>query len=243
MKKLLIILFLVFSSQVLIVAKSKNILGKVYSVKGDVFASYKTENSAKVKHKLRKGDKVYSGVTIFTNKKSEMVIKFKNGVYKFIPNNSSVSLLNQKLLKIYKKADKSVEKLMATLGTKAYKNQKKWFSERKEKEAKIAFFYKKKQYFNIVKFVSSSKVPLTPYANYLAAVSYFKMGNDLLSIKYFKKLIDLNIDQFNEAAYFGLFLNYIRLNQIAKAKTIYNNFKANYYDSSFKKEMEKLLEV
>ncbi len=114
MRKLFLVIFMCLTAFYTYALNPKPI-GITNYVKGKVYA-YKIKS--KNQFLLTNKSKIFKGMVIKTNCKSEILIQFSNGLYQFIPANSKVIIADRYLKKTYQLYDKSIEKLISTGGTK-----------------------------------------------------------------------------------------------------------------------------
>ncbi len=113
-KKLLTILLVIFLNPTSLLAK-KEIIGYIQFLKGNVHViSLNTKKQKKLKVK----DPFYFNTIIKTGKKSSVLIKFANGIKKYLSENSKI-IIFKSTLKRYKETDK-MEQLIISGGEKAF---------------------------------------------------------------------------------------------------------------------------
>lgn len=219
--------------------QGKIILGNVEKIEG---SAYYLEVGSEKKMFLTAGQFVYEGIIIITEKNGKVLVRLNNGILKYIPAESKFSLINKKYLEIYKQTDDSAKKLTATLGIKAAENSL-WIEDEPMLLKSLRKTFGRQNYLETVQRLEEYSLPLKmPETQLIAAISYFKLGNEEKSAQHYSLLIAGKQQEYQERAYFGLFLNYIRQQKIKQAKEIYQWFEKNEADSLYFKDMKLLLE-
>ncbi len=206
MKKILTIIITI-SLPIFAYSKKPTYLGKIDFVEGKSFLTNLKTNK---KTLIKKGLYIYKGFSIQTSKTGKVLIKLKNGILKFIPSNSKISFIDTQFLKKYKNTDNSIKRMVTTLGTKA-NNEEQWVDDDEDNFKNLVKLFKEKRYIKIIQKIESKKVNLdTPDKIFLAALTYLKVGYEPKSITHFKDLLKTKNFDYEERAYFGLFVNYLR---------------------------------
>lgn len=214
-----------------------NVIGMVEQTEGKV---YLQKISAADKVLLKKGDSISEGVVIQTDARSSVLIKLNNGILKYIPALTRTEILSRNLLERYKKSEDSFKSLHTMLGSKAKDNDV-WVEDEKELLKQLKADFEAGRYLDVIKQASNKVIDRkNPEAQFLFALAYFKLGNSEESIRYFSKVTELKAYEFEEKAWFGLLLNYYRLDNKDKIEEVKKILKQNYPESSYHQEIKKL---
>ena len=150
MKKGLVLLlfsFLLFSAFQVLFAEEMKVIAKVKEVKGKV---YLTDVKSKKKHLLEKDSLLVEGIKIKTEKNSNAVIEFNNGIFKYLPPETEIYLIKENDLKLYQETESLIEEMSVLAGTKAGNNKTLWVDEETETIDKINQFFNQKEYWNVL---------------------------------------------------------------------------------------------
>lgn len=214
-------------------------IGRVKFIKGRVTLF---DIRAKKTRLLKLHDRIKRGVVIRTGQKSRIFIKFINGIIKYIPENTSITILNP-----YKSSNflKNKEKLLKKIiGIKAWEeidedeSGRAWYS-LEISIRKIKSYFKKGQYFKVINLILQENIPLSNNELlYIAAVSHYYLRNEKKAISLFKKIIISRSKELKKQAYYGLFLCYKRTGNRKKMVWIQNIFRKKYRRSVFYKTVQ-----
>ncbi len=215
----------------------KNI-GVVKKVKGEVFY-IKPKTILKVKI----GDYIPENSIIRTGVGSLCYVQLFNGLLKYIPGSSKI-IFSRKYIKRFLKTN-NIEKLTVIGGEKAWerKSEDGWLDDSEPLNIKknITNLYQVGNYFEVIKLFEKNKKLLTSFSNtIIPALSYYKVGYESRSIFYFKLLKKQN-PKYELACYYGLFLNYVRLNNLNEANEYYQFFKQKFPNHEFFLEMKSII--
>jgi tetratricopeptide (TPR) repeat protein len=151
------------------------------------------------------------------------------------------------MMETYLKTDRSIGNLTLIGGDKAGSIQQKimWADDlqKPSQEDQVKSFFDSGDYWQVIQAVQKNPRLLahSSQINYLTAISYFKVGNPNKSIFYFKKLLEKPYPGHEAVCYYGLFLNYVRLEKKDELDRIQKIFQEKYNDTYLYGEMKKLI--
>lgn len=213
-------------------------LGIAQKVEGNVFL---LSREGLDKKKLKTGDPILAEKTVLTEKKSRLLIRFNDGILKLVPENTKLSFIDKEWLEIYKKTDSSIEKISATLGTKA-SEKKIWFDDQENKEKNIEKLFQKKEYQELTALYEKNPSAFyAPQSLLKTGISYFKLGSHEKSKHCFQILQEKFSGRERESAYFALALLALRDNDQNKASRQLELLKKEFSESPLIEELNRLM--
>jgi tetratricopeptide (TPR) repeat protein len=220
-------------------------IGKIVYLKGRVIL---TDLTTSRRYQAKQQNRILTNMSIQTGPNSEVLIQLSNGTMKFLPESSKTVILG-KMMETYLKTDRSMGKLTLIGGEKASSadpgTRIQWADDLSEPspEEQIRNLFDRGRYWEVIQRIQEKPSLLVHSSQiiYLAAIAYFKVGDQKKSIHYFRKLLKKPYPEREAACYYGLFLNYIRLEKKDELKRIQRIFREKYNDTYLFEEMKKLI--